>query len=90
MADNSRIVSQISGNLSVAQQRDRFRASECFWLSSPFALAPVVDHTRVVLHDVDANVVGSDYINANHISVSTHRAQIFELFKQMLRRPSAY
>jgi len=28
-----------------------------------------VDHTRVVLKDGDPNVPGSDYINANYISV---------------------
>lgn len=27
-----------------------------------------VDHTRVILHEHDPNVVGSDYINANYIS----------------------
>lgn len=31
-----------------------------------------VDHTRVLLRDVlDTNVAGSDYINANHICVSS-------------------
>lgn len=28
-----------------------------------------VDHTRVVLNDMDPNVPGSDYINANYIRV---------------------
>ena len=27
-----------------------------------------VDHTRVILHDADPEVVGSDYINANYVS----------------------
>ena len=37
-----------------------------------FILCPMltVDHTRVVLHDGDPNVVGSDYVNANYITVS--------------------
>lgn len=30
----------------------------------------LVDYTRVVLTDGDPTVVGSDYINANYISVS--------------------
>jgi len=32
-------------------------------------LTILVDHTRVVLKDGDANVPGSEYINANYISV---------------------
>lgn len=30
-----------------------------------------VDHTRVILKDDDPNVSGSDYINANYVSVSS-------------------
>lgn len=30
----------------------------------------VVDHTRVLLRDVDPSAAGADYINANHIRVS--------------------
>lgn len=33
-----------------------------------FLLPSAVDHTRVVLSDVDPEVVGSDYVNANYIS----------------------
>ena len=34
----------------------------------------LVDHTRVVLRDGDPDVPGSDYINANNISVSYNKA----------------
>ena len=30
----------------------------------------LVDHSRVVLEDTDASIVGSDYINASYINVS--------------------
>lgn len=29
-----------------------------------------VDHSRVTLQDMDPNVIGSDYINANYVGVS--------------------
>jgi len=29
----------------------------------------IVDHTRVLLKDVDTSIAGADYINANHIRV---------------------
>ena len=29
-----------------------------------------VDHSRVILHDRDPNVIGSDYVNANFVGVS--------------------
>lgn len=29
-----------------------------------------VDHSRVLLKDMDPDVVGSDYINANYVGVS--------------------
>ena len=31
-----------------------------------------VDHTRIVLRDGDPQVIGSDYINANLITVSSY------------------
>lgn len=31
-----------------------------------------VDHSRVTLQDMDPNVIGSDYINANYVGVSWH------------------
>ena len=31
-------------------------------------VTPTVDHTRVMLRDVDQEVVGADYVNANYIS----------------------
>jgi len=34
-------------------------------------LSILVDHTRVVLKDGDPEVPGSDYINANYISVNS-------------------
>ena len=40
-------------------------------------MSDAVDDTRVKLRDGDPNVAGSDYINANCITVSLHLAVKF-------------
>jgi len=40
-------------------------------------MSDAVDDTRVKLRDGDPNVAGSDYINANRITVSLHLAVKF-------------
>ena len=53
----------------------RSNSSFCGWCLQKcidvgvFLVSISVDHTRVVLKDIDPNVAGSDYINANYISV---------------------
>lgn len=37
-----------------------------------------VDHSRVTLQDMDPNVIGSDYINANFVGVSWHTKTLFK------------
>ncbi len=41
-----------------------------------FLFIILVDHTRVLLKDVDTSVAGADYINANHIRVIKFFSQI--------------
>lgn len=40
----------------------------------------IVDHTRVRLKDVDPNIPGSDYINANYIKVNLFNILIEYLY----------
>ena len=37
-----------------------------------FNLNCAVDHSRVILKERDPNVIGSDYVNANFVGVSSH------------------
>lgn len=43
-----------------------------FLIKLNFNIFISVDHTRVKLKDVDPNIPGADYINANYIKVSTN------------------
>lgn len=44
-----------------------------------FFLLNSVDHTRVMLKEVDNSVAGADYINANHIHVSKLKCKTQQL-----------
>ena len=42
-----------------------------------------VDHSRVILKDADQNVIGSDYINANFVGVSSPPNSVFNIPSQV-------
>ena len=42
-------------------------------------LIHAVDHSRVILKEMDPNITGSDYVNANFVGVSSPNTAVFKI-----------